>query len=116
MFFRKKIKEIKKDTEEIIKILNGDLKEKALEGEEIKNLLSNIELKVKNIVEIPGENGSIDLKIIYEAPQVVLRFDDNNEPYENSVFKAINMLNLISMDDMKKIINAIKCKKNQNNS
>lgn len=111
MFFKKKFNEIKKDTEEIIKILNGDLKEKALEGEEIKRLLSNIELKVKSIIEVPGENGSTDLRIIYEAPQIILKFDDNNEPYENNVFKSINMLNLISIDDMQKIVNAIKNRK-----
>lgn len=111
MFFKKKFNEIKKDTEEIIKILNGDLKEKALEGEEIKRLLSNIELKVKSIIEVPGENGSTDLRIIYEAPQIILKFDDNNEPYENNIFKSINMLNLISIDDMQKIVNAIKNRK-----
>ena len=80
-------------------------------GEEIKRLLSNIELKVKSIIEVPGENGSTDLRIIYEAPQIILKFDDNNEPYENNVFKSINMLNLISIDDMQKIVNAIKNRK-----
>lgn len=107
----KDLKELKKDVAEIKAALVGDLEKKGKEYDEIKEDLSYVSLKVKSIVETVDETGKPALKIIYEAPQILLTFDDNGNVLENSIFKAINGLDLISMSDKMKLIESINRKK-----
>ena len=107
----KDLKELKKDVAEIKATLVGDLEKKGKKYDEMKEDLSYVSLKVKSIVETVDETGKPALKIIYEAPQILLTFDDNGNVLENSVFKAINGLDLIGMNDKIKLIESINRKK-----
>lgn len=104
----KDVKEIKTD----IKELKGNLGVRAKRADELENYISKIELKVKSVSEVPGADGKTDIRVVYEIPQIIIKFDDSGEIIENEVFRAINMLNLISFDDMLKISNVIKNKLN----
>lgn len=111
MGFRKDLKELKQDVAEIKASLSGDLSLKAKKLEEIQEDLSNISIKVKNVVETVDYNGKPALKIIYEIPNILLLFDDNGNVMENAMFKAINGLDLISMDDKLMLLENINKKK-----
>jgi hypothetical protein len=95
MFFKK----MKKDIAEIKAMLANGLVEKAEKADEQDEYLACIKLKVKSISQMPLENGKIGVKIIYDAPQIVLEYDDSGEVMVNSTFRAINGLDLISMED-----------------
>lgn len=97
--FFKDFKEMKQDIAEIKASLVGNLTKDSKELEETKKNLSFVSLRVKSMAEVVDTNGRPALKITYEAPQVILSFDDNGNVMENSVFKAINGLDLINMDD-----------------
>ena len=107
----KDLKQLKQDIAEIKQILSGDLPKKADELKEIKELLPFVHLKVRSITDTIDENGKDALIVVYEAPQIVLRFDDNGNIMLNNVFRAINGLNLIDMEDQIKLLNSIKVKK-----
>ena len=111
MGFIKDLKELKKDVAEIKASLSSDLSKKSKKLDEIQEDLSNISIKVKNIVETVDYNGKPALKVIYELPQIILLFDDNGNVMENPMFKAINGLDLISMDDKLKLLENINRKK-----
>ena len=111
MGFRKDLKELKQDVAEIKASLSGDLSLKAKKLEEIQEDLSNISIKVKNVVETVDYNGKPALKIIYKIPNILLLFDDNGNVMENAMFKAINGLDLISMDDKLMLLENINKKK-----
>lgn len=95
MFFKK----MKKDIAEIKAMLIGNLNEKAEHADEQDKYLACVKLKVKTISQTPLPNGKIGVKIIYDAPQVVLEFDDSGNTMVNETFRAINGLDLISMED-----------------
>ena len=103
-------KALKKDIEEIKNFLVGDTQAKAKKLDEILYYLSNIKLDVASVTRVPDDNGKPCIRVIYSVPYIFINFDDNGEIIENETFKSINMLNLISFDDMMKIQNAIKNK------
>ena len=87
--------------------------EKAIEMNELRRLravetkykemtkdLQNVKLQVKTVKYVKAEG---TVTIIYEAPAVILNVEDNGEIDFNQVFYSINMLNLISGEDMIKI-------------
>lgn len=93
-FFKKRFKEL---NEKIDKLSDTKLKKLESDSEElkqIKSLLSNIHLKVKSV--IPMEDGSF--KVVYDMPSLIINSTDRNE-----TFYAINRLDLISLEDMRKI-------------
>jgi len=111
MIFFKKNRQMQKNVEEIKDFLMHDCTKNKTELKEIKNNLSKIHVKVKNIVEVVDCNGEKALKIIYDFPQVLLSFDENGSPISNDLFKAINALDLIDMSDKLRLVEAI----NKNN-
>lgn len=80
---------------------------KSRKYDELKKLTSNVSLSVKNIVKGVDTNGNDFIKITYNTPDVILYFDDNGNIMYNPQFYAINMLNLISNDDMQKLADYI---------
>lgn len=111
MGLRNDVKEIKNEIAEIRASLAGDFSDKAKKLDEVMADLSNISIRVKGIVDTVDLEGKPALKIIYEIPSVLLVFDDNGNVMENSMFKAINGLDLISMDDKLKLLENINKKK-----
>lgn len=107
----KDIKEIKSEIQHLKETMAGDFEKKSRKLDEIEYYLSKIQLNVKNVSEIIGPDGRTDIRVVYEVPQLFIMFDDSGEIIENETFKAINMLNLISSEDMIKILKAIENKK-----
>lgn len=111
MSFLKDLKELKKEVAEIKAALVGNLEKKGKEYDEMKEDLSHVLLKVRAIVNTVDDFGKPALKVVYEAPQVLLTFDDNGNVLENNTFKAINGLDLISLDDKLMLLKEINEKK-----
>jgi len=96
--------QMQKSIEELEKAVElGELKRlRAIEEkykETIKNL-QNVRLQVKNVKYVQAEG---TITIVYDAPIITLCVEDNGEIDFNQVFYSINMLNLISGEDMIKI-------------
>ena len=114
MGISKKLGELKANQEKIIAKLEAssdkkveelinELDAKTKELEEMKKYLSFIKMRVKNI----GVYGDENLKVTYEIEPVFLNFDSHCDVRVNDTFKAINMLNLISFQDMSILSNSI---------
>lgn len=90
----KDLKDIVK-TQELLKLRaeNARLREK-------EQLISKIRFKLKNIAYLE-EDGIILVK--YEIPNVKVPVNENHEIQMNNIFYAINKLQLLSLDDLKKI-------------
>lgn len=100
----KNVKKIMLELEEIKKTLTPSVINKANKYDETKEHLSNVELKVSNIVEFIDNNGNKGLKVFYEVSPIILQLDDDSkEIIYDKKFVSINMLNLISNEDMNKI-------------
>lgn len=107
----KDLKLLKKDMAEIKAVLVGNLQKDSEELKQIKEYLSLINLQVKNVVETIDSTGRPIMKITYDAPKITLSFDSNGNVIENKVFKAINGLGLIKIDDQIALAMAISSKK-----
>lgn len=112
MFFKKTKKTIEQLSQEINDLKSfiknkefQKMREKSEEYDHVKETLGNIKIKLDKYSVVEGENfdGKI-LKIKYEIPPITIHFDDNKNPIKNDLFYAINFLELVSYEDMKKII------------
>lgn len=104
---RKELLGVKKELEELKAFLQQDHTKNAQELKELKENISNVSLKVKKISSFLLENGEECIKIEYEAPSVILNFDESGSPIYNPTFYSINMLDLISGEDFVKISKAL---------
>lgn len=107
MSVKKELLEIKNNLEKLNHILLSDVEKKATKCDELEKYLLVTKLKIKNILEIVTDEGKPALKIVYECPQVILQFDDEGNPLENEMFKAINGLNLIDYSDFNVLATSI---------
>lgn len=82
-------------------ILDSSIVSKANKCDFYEQQLKNIKLKVSRIKPKLIET-NIALTIEYEIEPVTIYLDDGNI-YPNETFKSINLLNLISFEDMNKI-------------
>jgi len=97
---KSEIKEIKA----ILADMNDKSVYKAKLYDEQKDRLKNIKLKVeKAAVFFDPSNGVYGVKVEYSAPTALIYITDDGEVVANDAFKSINLLDLISFDDMKKI-------------
>ena len=82
-------------TQELIKLRteNARLKEK-------EELIGKIRFRLKDVAYLK-EEGFILVK--YDVPFVKVPVNDNGEVQKNELFYAINKLQLLSLDDLKKI-------------
>lgn len=104
---KKRLDEIQTSVNELTKIVKTqELERLRKESEELKNikkLLSNIRLHVKKVEEVQDGDIQRKVKIVYELPIIILKYDDNGKLIKNNFFYSINALDLISYDDMKRI-------------
>lgn len=98
----KDVKEIKKNVEKINKSIDTKVVEKAKKYDEQVKYLNNIvlDLKISKKINPLGEE---EYTLSYTLPPITLKFDENGELEENSLFTSINMLDLIKIDDMNRI-------------
>lgn len=107
-FFKKRFKQL----ENQIKNLQDIIEKREIER--LQNIekqhtatisdLQNVKFKVKSAVYSEQERSVV---IKYDIPPIVLKIDDNGKPELNKTFRSINMLNLVGMDDFKKIQNVL---------
>lgn len=91
------------ETNELIRL--REVQKKYVESE---GNLKNIPLRVKNFKYSEQDHNAV---VTYEIDPIVLTFDENGDVEENKVFKSINLLNLIPLEDMieiQKKLNKIK--------
>ncbi len=101
----KELKEIVK-TQELLRLRaeNARLKEK-------EQLISNVRFRLKSVAYLEDEN---KILVKYDFPNIKIDLDNDNNPVKNDLFYSINMLQLISLDDMKRIQSVINEIKKQN--
>lgn len=94
-------------TQELLKLRaeNERLKER-------DKLISQISFKLKDATYLQEENCVL---VKYEIPAVKVTFDEDGKPLKNNLFYAINKLQLIPFEDMKKISALMKGDKNNGN-
>ena len=82
-------------TQELIKLRaeNAKLKEKEI-------LIGKVRFKLKSVAYLENENFIL---VKYEIPPVKVPVDENGKVKNNDFFYAVNKLQMISFDDMKKI-------------
>ena len=81
-------------------------KQKAQKYDDIKRLLDVVTIKVSNCVSSMGDDGKFDVTVEYSIPTQVIDFDED-VVRQNEVVRALNLLGLISADDMEKIAKQI---------
>ena len=93
-----------KDIKAMLVDMNEETVRKAKLYDEQKDRLQNIKLKVdKAAVFFDSSNGVYGVKVDYSVPSALIYISDDGEVVANDTFKSINLLDLISFDDMKKI-------------
>lgn len=108
----KDFKEMKKQVDEVHDLLDKTIIFKAKKYDEIMLYLKNISLDLK-IDKFINELGEDEYKLTYSLPSVNLRFDEKGELQENLLFTSINMLDLISVEDIQKLLKIISEEKNK---
>lgn len=107
MGIKKEIGLVKEKIDKIEQLFDKNVVTKANKLDEIEKNLKEITLKIKSAKMFVTESGEEQLKIEYEIDPIYLQFDATNNIMFNPTFYSINMLNLISPSDMKKISEAI---------
>lgn len=103
MSLRKEVKEIKRMVEEMHKDYD-DLLKKERKLVEQTELLKHIKFTVKRCDTMFNQNTlSYSVLIEYELPKVQVDFEVGGEQMTNDRLRAINLLDLITLDDMQKI-------------
>ena len=102
----KKIKqEIANINEKLDTLLNSGIVKKANRCDFLEQNLKNIKLKVSKIKPVFIEN-NLGVTVEYTIAPVTIYIDGENV-FPNETFKSINLLDLISYEDMSKIQNKI---------
>ena len=81
---------------------------KAREYDRITEKLSQVKFNVSKCTVFPQDDGSYGVLVTYNIPLVKVFFDGDGEPMRNERFVAMNELNLISIEDQKKILEKIR--------
>lgn len=99
-------KKIKQEISDINKkldtLLDGRLLNKANKCDFYEQNIKNIKLKVSKIKPVLIES-NIGITIEYQIAPITLFLDDGNVVCPNETFKSINLLDLVSFEDMQKI-------------
>lgn len=120
-FFRKtnkKIQDLGERVDELTKLIKSREYEKYKKDSEellkLNSLLKNIKINIlRTRIVKDEENDGYVLRVKYDIPDVLIKFDENGEPEKNEMFYAINYLDLISMEDLNKVIKDIETIKKQ---
>lgn len=113
--FKKKKKPIEVLTEkvdELTKLIKTQelerLRNKSLRFDNFLEQSSHVAIKVKNARVFQDANTGEDfVRIDYEVEPVNIHLDENGDIIKNERFIAMNLLNLVSIDDMEKIQKAL---------
>ena len=101
---KKQLEELRAQVERLTQIIETQelvrLRRDSEELKELKELLSYVKIKVKNVQYFKQDN---TVQVRYELPFVNLKIDENGLPEKNNLFFSINALNLINIEDMKSI-------------
>ena len=112
MSLRKDVKIIKQQLED----LGKDLFKKAREYDVLSEEVKKVKLDVKNVSLFVDEFGSTSVNVEYSIPPVKIFFDSDGQILKNERFIAMNMLDLITLEDMEKIAIKINLAKERNNN
>lgn len=86
---------------------NNELKTLRMKEQELnktRELLSHIQLKIKDVKLYEDDNtGKEYARITYTIDPLRIDFDDDGNPLKNEVFRAINMLDLTSLKDIERV-------------
>ena len=99
-------KQILNDVQEIkkgLETLSEANQKKIAKYEETKEQLSKIRIEISNVKTCIENNGSLSLEVHYKVPVAKIRIDDEGFLDVDEMFRAINLLNLISFEDMNKV-------------
>ena len=99
MSLRKDVKDIK----ELVEQMSKETLHKAKEYDRLIELLKMIPVRVSKIHTSMNKDLTYSVKIEYGLPAVELKVDKNTYAPNTESFKAINLLNLLSMEDAQKI-------------
>lgn len=108
MGLRKEIKEIKSSVNELKLNLAPSIIDKARKYDELIENLSKIKIKVKSAKKVINDSGDKELKVEYEIDPILLSFDEKGNAKYEPMFYALNITNLISYEDMEKLMKAIR--------
>ena len=103
MGIKKDILEEVQDIKKNLQVFTNESQTKIKKYDEIMEYLKDVKINVSNIKPIINDKGTVNVEITYSIPKQIIEFDDENNIVANKIFKAINMLNLISFEDMEKI-------------
>lgn len=97
-------KQILAQLKELTDLIKSDefnrLKNDSEELKRIKALLPSIKFKIKDLNYFEEEK---IFQIRYELPVINLQLDENGNPNKNDFFYSSNVLEMISLEDMKKV-------------
>lgn len=109
---KKEIDDLIEEIQELKKIVVTDelnyLREQKKLFDEQNKLLSNVHFRVKSVKAFKDETTEQDqVRIIYQLPVVTLTFDENGTPSKDDFFYSVNALQLISLEDIEKLVRCI---------
>ena len=109
---RKRFKKLEADLAHLVDTVEGErVKKLTADSEKLtktEELLSHIKFKVKSVQVVENQQtGRQSVIIQYELPKIILDIDENGKPNKNDFFYSSNILNMISLTDMKTIQDAI---------
>lgn len=81
---------------------------KALKYDELKALPAKLGISVKSVVPFFDETGHMNIRVSYDISDKFVRMPDQGEYYYDEGILAMNELGMVSLEDMKKISDAVK--------
>lgn len=104
--YKKKIDTLTKKVDELTDIIKTNelvrLREESKDYKTVLALLKDVRLEIKSVRSVENQDGTDSIVVEYNTPSVVLTTRDGETSTDKFLY-AVNMLNLISMDDMEKI-------------
>lgn len=107
----KRLERIEKDLIEIKKSLDSKIIKKANQYDEMLINLKNVKIYTTCSQEVNANNGEPFVKVEYHIEPTIISIDDEGNLECNETFRALNLLNLISIEEqseIQKLINILK--------
>lgn len=105
---KKQINDLQQNINELTKIIKTQelvkLREDSKKLKETNDLLSNLHFKLKNVQLFDDpDTFSQYVRVSLEFPAILVRIDQNGNVIKNDQLRAINLLDLVSLEDTMKI-------------
>ena len=101
------LKGIKKDLEDLKSLQDPSVLEKARKYDEVKKHLSLLNFPISKVYRKIDDLGSEEIVVEYASQKRKIRILDSGDAEFDPFIEAMNFLNLISLEDMMKIRDAI---------